>query len=296
MPGLPGLAHDLGEAVRAPDRDQVQHRAAGGVDQVLLEQVLAQVHPLALHPKERDVGRPAVEAVEDRVEVGDRLLRVAARRRAAGRRAGWARASARAGGARSRARRAASGTRGRRARRFAGYGRSLSTSDRGGLSERHRVDHGFGGIGTPGRAATGSPRCARSASMRPTPPAPQPSARRPPTGATRRPRGAPCRGSGAPRRRRRRSRAHAAAQEAVELVAALRLRVVVSGEAPRQEAHALDPLGRVVVGRDRIAEPAERAAPRARTGRRLSHASRMIWSIPCAFQTPSRLTRLPPPT
>ncbi len=58
-------------------------------------------------------------------------------------------------------------------------------------------------------------------------------------------------------------RAHAVAQEAVELVAPLGLGVVVRGEAPWQEAHALDPLGRVVVGGDRVAEPAERASRKA---------------------------------
>jgi hypothetical protein len=69
------------EPVRPPDRDQVQHRAARDVDQVLGEQVPAQVDALALEPEQRDMRGLAVETLERRVEAGDALLRVAARGR-----------------------------------------------------------------------------------------------------------------------------------------------------------------------------------------------------------------------
>jgi hypothetical protein len=78
---LPGRAQDAVEAVRPPDRHQVDHAAPADVDQILREQVRLQPHPLTLEPEQRQVRGLAVELTERAAEGEDLRLGVAARRR-----------------------------------------------------------------------------------------------------------------------------------------------------------------------------------------------------------------------
>jgi len=65
--------------VRLPDREQVEQAAAADVDQVLGEQVVAQLHRAPAEPKEGDVARLAGSLAEGGVEAADLLGGVAAR-------------------------------------------------------------------------------------------------------------------------------------------------------------------------------------------------------------------------
>ena len=76
---LPRLAQDRVEPLGAPDRQQVDHRAAADVDRVLRQQVLAQRHRLAAEPEQRDVRRLAQAVAVRLVEAADLVLGVAAR-------------------------------------------------------------------------------------------------------------------------------------------------------------------------------------------------------------------------
>ena len=80
-PGLPRLAQDRVDPVRAPQRQQVDHRAAADVDHVLREQVLAQRHRLELEPEQRHHAGLAEAVAERDLEAPDLLLGVAARGR-----------------------------------------------------------------------------------------------------------------------------------------------------------------------------------------------------------------------
>ena len=104
--GLPGFAQDLVDPVRPPDAEQADHAAAADVDQVLGEQVLAQVLGPLLAAEEGDVAGLAAIGREGAVEADDVVVGVAAGRgqeadaRAARPRSGRAR-SRRAAGCRT---------------------------------------------------------------------------------------------------------------------------------------------------------------------------------------------------
>jgi hypothetical protein len=68
---VPRLAQDVVEAVLAPDREQVAHRPAADVDDVLAEDERAQVIGLVLEAKERQVPGPAGAAPEGGATGGD---------------------------------------------------------------------------------------------------------------------------------------------------------------------------------------------------------------------------------
>jgi len=76
--GLPGLAHDRVDAVLAPDRQQVAHRATADVDDVLREDQLAQVVGVLLEAKQREVQRTARAVAEGRPERRDLAVGIAA--------------------------------------------------------------------------------------------------------------------------------------------------------------------------------------------------------------------------
>src|SRR6185295_17629485 len=78
---LPRLAQDHVQAVLAPDGEQVAHRAAADVDDVLGEDQRAQVVMLLLEPKQRQLQRPAGARGEGGTERRDLRVGVAARRR-----------------------------------------------------------------------------------------------------------------------------------------------------------------------------------------------------------------------
>jgi hypothetical protein len=67
--------------VGSPDRHQVEQAAAAGVDHVLGQQLLAQVHGILPEPEEGDHLGDAVVLGERAAEAGDLVLRVAARGR-----------------------------------------------------------------------------------------------------------------------------------------------------------------------------------------------------------------------
>jgi hypothetical protein len=79
-PALPRLPQDGVDAVRSPDREQVEQRAATRVDHVLAEQQHAQVDGLRAEAEERKVGGLTGEVVVGAVEALDLLLGIAARR------------------------------------------------------------------------------------------------------------------------------------------------------------------------------------------------------------------------
>ena len=77
-PGLPGFAQDLVDPVGAPDPEQADHAAAADVDQVLGEQVAAQVLRPLLAAEEGDVAGLAAVGGEGPVEADDVVVGVAA--------------------------------------------------------------------------------------------------------------------------------------------------------------------------------------------------------------------------
>ena len=77
---LPGLAQDRVDPVRAPDAEQADDAAAADVDQVLGEQVAAQVLGPLLAAEERDVAGLAAVGREGAVEADDVVVGVAAGR------------------------------------------------------------------------------------------------------------------------------------------------------------------------------------------------------------------------
>ena len=95
-PGLPRLAQDRVEPVGAPQREQVDHRAAADVDDVLGEQVLAQRHRALAEPEQRDHAGLAQAVAERDRGSGGSAPRSRRPRSAAGRCAARARARARA--------------------------------------------------------------------------------------------------------------------------------------------------------------------------------------------------------
>ena len=84
-PGFPGFAQDLVDPVRAPDPEQADHAAAADVDQVLGEQVAAQVLRALLAAEQRDVAGLAAVGRRRRGRSG----------RCSGRRRRWPRAGSR---------------------------------------------------------------------------------------------------------------------------------------------------------------------------------------------------------
>ena len=92
------------------------------------------------------------------------------------------------------------------------------------------------------------------------------------------------------------ARRHPLAQEAVVGEAAARLRLVVDAVAERQQPQALDPARLAVEAGHRLGEPAQRAGREAAEDDPRLPGLAQDPSIPCARQTPSRLTTLPPPT
>ena len=79
-PRLPGLAQDLVDPVRPPDPEQADDAAAADVDQVLGEQVRAQVLRPLLAAEEGDVAGLAAVGGEGAVEADDVVVGVAAGR------------------------------------------------------------------------------------------------------------------------------------------------------------------------------------------------------------------------
>src|SRR5215212_8553208 len=77
----PSLGQDPVELVLAPDREHVAQRAAADVEDVLGQQVLAQVEIAAVQAEELERLGAARQRVEGGVEADDLLLRVAARGR-----------------------------------------------------------------------------------------------------------------------------------------------------------------------------------------------------------------------
>ena len=77
---LPGFAQDRVDPVRPPDPEQADHAAAADVDQVLGEQVLAQVLGPLLAAEEGDVAGLAAIGREGAVEADDVVVGVAAGR------------------------------------------------------------------------------------------------------------------------------------------------------------------------------------------------------------------------
>src|SRR5689334_3972522 len=77
----PTLAQDAVEAVGAPDRREIEHAAAAGVDRVLAEQGLAQVDRVLTEPEERDRLGKAIALGEGPSKPHDLILGIAARRR-----------------------------------------------------------------------------------------------------------------------------------------------------------------------------------------------------------------------
>ena len=78
--GLPRLAQDLVDPVRPPDPEQADHAAAADVDQVLGEEVLAEVLGALLAAEERDVAGLAAAGRKGPVEADDVVVGVAAGR------------------------------------------------------------------------------------------------------------------------------------------------------------------------------------------------------------------------
>src|SRR6185437_11286923 len=74
---VPGEAEDRGDVMGLPDREEVHHRAAADVDQILREQVVAQRHRPPAEAKEGDVGGFAGSVVEGAVEARDQVRGVA---------------------------------------------------------------------------------------------------------------------------------------------------------------------------------------------------------------------------
>ena len=79
-PGLPALAEDLVDPVGPPDPEQADDAAAADVDQVLGEQVAAQVLRALLTAEEGDVAGLAAVGGEGPVEADDVVVGVAAGR------------------------------------------------------------------------------------------------------------------------------------------------------------------------------------------------------------------------
>ena len=79
-PGFPGFAQDRVDAMRAPDAEQADHAAAADVDQVLREEVAANVLRTLLAPEQRDVAGLAAVGREGAVEADDVVVGVAAGR------------------------------------------------------------------------------------------------------------------------------------------------------------------------------------------------------------------------
>ena len=79
-PRFPGLAQDRVDPVRAPDAEQADDAAAADVDQVLGEEVAAQVARALLAAEERDVAGLAAVGGEGAVEADDVVVGVAAGR------------------------------------------------------------------------------------------------------------------------------------------------------------------------------------------------------------------------
>ena len=77
---FPGFAQDHVDAVRAPDPEQADHAAAADVDQVLGEEVAAQVLGALLAAEQGDVARLAALGGEGAVEADDVVVGVAAGR------------------------------------------------------------------------------------------------------------------------------------------------------------------------------------------------------------------------
>ena len=76
--GFPGFAQDLVDAVRPPNPEQADHAAAADVDQVLGEQVVAQVLRPLLAAKEGDMARLAAVGGKGAVEADDVMVGIAA--------------------------------------------------------------------------------------------------------------------------------------------------------------------------------------------------------------------------
>ena len=76
--GFPCFAQDLIDAVRPPDAEQADHAASPHVDQILREQVRAQVLGALLAAEERDVAGLAALAGEGAVEADDVVVGIAA--------------------------------------------------------------------------------------------------------------------------------------------------------------------------------------------------------------------------
>jgi hypothetical protein len=80
-PLSPGEAEDRLELVRLPNREEIDEAAAADVDQVLLEEMVAELHRAPAEPEEGDVGGLAGALAEGGVEAADQIRRVAARGR-----------------------------------------------------------------------------------------------------------------------------------------------------------------------------------------------------------------------
>ena len=79
-PRFPRFAQDDVDAVRPPDPEQADHAAAADVDQVLGEEVAAEVLGALLATEQGDVGRLAALGREGAVEADDVVVGVAAGR------------------------------------------------------------------------------------------------------------------------------------------------------------------------------------------------------------------------
>ena len=251
---LPGVAQHAVQAVDLPDGQQVAHRAAADVDDVLGEDDVAQRAAQVAHAEEREHLGLARPVAEGGVEAPDLVARVAA------------------GGGQE------EDPRHRAARELQDELVERRVARRGGeaaAAQREDGPHATSASGAP-RSTVGSLR----------------STTRSPRSATRQPRLPGPRGHhavqvGPDEVQRgavvgRVARAHAVADEAPVLLAPARLAVVVHAVGVRQQPEALDRLRRAVEGGHRLGEPAQRsgaqpaqhdaAAPRLRQRERRSRA------------------------
>ena len=80
-PGRQALAHQRIDAVRPPDREQVDHAAAAHEDRVLIQQRIPQRHRMVGQAEERDHARLCAALRDRTAEARDLVLGVAAGRR-----------------------------------------------------------------------------------------------------------------------------------------------------------------------------------------------------------------------